>query len=183
MTFFTLLIPLVQTAEQLIIVRLLTGIGLGFAITAPFPVAAELMPAQHRRTFGAIYEICLASAFALLPFVGGSLAGEPNGFRLIALPGGLALFVVPILVHFVIPEARGGCCGVARPKRRSTTVNQFVQRCGNRVTPLTVADLGPNLREAREKLPRIRCLVRARSVPLDRGWHRDQRFAPAARTI
>jgi MFS-type transporter involved in bile tolerance (Atg22 family) len=55
MTFFTLLIPLVQTAEQLIIVRLLTGIGLGFAITTPFPVAAELMPAQHRRTFGAIY--------------------------------------------------------------------------------------------------------------------------------
>jgi len=41
MTFFTLLIPLVQTGEQLIIVRLLTGIGLGFAITAPFPVAAD----------------------------------------------------------------------------------------------------------------------------------------------
>ena len=32
MTFFTLLIPFVQTAEQLIAVRLLTGIGLGFAI-------------------------------------------------------------------------------------------------------------------------------------------------------
>lgn len=60
----TLLIPFVQTAEQLIILRLLTGFGLGFAITAPFPVAAELMPAQHRRTYGAIYEICLASAFA-----------------------------------------------------------------------------------------------------------------------
>ena len=71
MTFFTLLIPFVQTAEQLIVVRLLTGLGLGFAITAPFPVAAELMPAQHRRTYGAIYEICLASAFALLPLVAG----------------------------------------------------------------------------------------------------------------
>src|SRR5215472_3923004 len=30
-TFFTLLIPLVQTGEQLIIVRLLTGLGGGFA--------------------------------------------------------------------------------------------------------------------------------------------------------
>src|ERR1700731_985979 len=31
-TFFTLLVPLVQTAEQLIIVRLLTGFGAGFAV-------------------------------------------------------------------------------------------------------------------------------------------------------
>ena len=153
MTFFTLLIPLVQTAEQLIIVRLLTGIGLGFAITAPFPVAAELMPAQHRRTFGAIYEICLASAFALLPFVGSLLASEPNGFRLIALPGGLALFVVPVLVHFVIPDSPRWLLRRGQTEAAIDTVNQFVRRCGNRVGPLTVADLGPNLEEAREKLP------------------------------
>ena len=49
-TFFTLLIPLVQNAEQLIIVRLLTGLGAGAAVSAAFPIAAELMPAQHRRT-------------------------------------------------------------------------------------------------------------------------------------
>jgi AAHS family 4-hydroxybenzoate transporter-like MFS transporter len=49
-TFFTLLIPLVQNAEQLIILRLLTGIGAGGAVSAAFPIAAELMPAQHRRT-------------------------------------------------------------------------------------------------------------------------------------
>ena len=58
-TFFTLLIPLVQTAEQLIIVRLLTGLAGGFAVSAAFPIAAELMPAQHRRTFGAIYAMML----------------------------------------------------------------------------------------------------------------------------
>ena len=33
-TLFTLLIPLAQTAEQLIVIRLITGIGLGFAIPA-----------------------------------------------------------------------------------------------------------------------------------------------------
>ena len=44
-TFFTLLIPLVQSAEQLIIVRLLTGFGAGGAVSAAFPIAAELMPA------------------------------------------------------------------------------------------------------------------------------------------
>ena len=57
----TLLIPLAQTGTQLLVIRLITGIGLGFAISAPFPIAAELMPAQHRRTYGAIYEIMLAS--------------------------------------------------------------------------------------------------------------------------
>ena len=62
-TLFTLLIPLVQNAEQLIIVRLLTGLAGGFAVSAPFPIAAELMPAQHRRTYGAIYEMALAAAF------------------------------------------------------------------------------------------------------------------------
>jgi len=60
-TFCTLLIPFVQTAEQLITVRLLTGLGAGGAVSAAFPIAAELMPAQHRRTYGAIYEMALAA--------------------------------------------------------------------------------------------------------------------------
>ena len=98
-TFFTLLIPLVQNAEQLIILRLLTGFGAGGAVSAAFPIAAELMPAQHRRTYGAIYEMALASAFTLVPFIAFLLAGDPNAFRLLALPGGLAITVVPVLVY------------------------------------------------------------------------------------
>ncbi|MGH7047709.1 MAG: MFS transporter, partial [Stellaceae bacterium] len=54
-TGLTLLIPLVQTAEQLIALRIVIGIGGGFSVTAPFPIAAELMPARHRRTYAAIY--------------------------------------------------------------------------------------------------------------------------------
>jgi MFS family permease len=158
MTFFTLLIPFVQTAEQLIVVRLLTGLGLGFAITAPFPVAAELMPAQHRRTYGAIYEICLASAFVLLPLVGGLLAGSENGFRWIALPGGLALFVVPIMVHLVIPQSARWQLRHGRTAEAVATVNLYIQRCGNKIPPLTVAELGSNLAETREKLPRFAAL-------------------------
>jgi len=46
-TFCTLLIPLVQSAEQLIALRLVTGIGAGGAVSAAFPIAAELMPAQR----------------------------------------------------------------------------------------------------------------------------------------
>src|ERR1700733_5030832 len=141
MTFFTLLIPFVQTAEQLIVVRLLTRLGLGFAITAPFPVAAELMPAQHRRTYGAIYEICLASAFVVLRFVGGLLAGSENGLRWIALPGGLALFVVPIMVHLVIPQSARWQLRKGRTEEAVATVNDYIRRCGNKIPPLTVVGI------------------------------------------
>ncbi len=159
-TGFTLMIPLAQTGEQLIIIRILTGVGLGFAISAPFPIAAELMPKQHRRTYGAIFEVMLASAFTLLPFVGFLLAGNPDGFRLIALPGGLALGIVPLLVHFGLPESARWYLRKGNTQAAIATVNQMIARCGNRVPPLTVADLGPNLADAQEALPPFTALFR-----------------------
>ena len=48
-TGFTLLIPLVQTGEQLIILRLLTGVGAGGAVSAAFPIAAD----RSKRNVGA----------------------------------------------------------------------------------------------------------------------------------
>jgi MFS transporter, putative metabolite:H+ symporter len=160
-TGFTLLIPLAQTAEQLVVIRLITGIGMGFAIPAAFPIAAELMPAQHRRTYGAIYEVMLASAFTLLPFVGFLLAGNPIGFRLIALPGGLALGVVPLLVHYAIPESPRWYLGRGQPQAAVDTVNLMIRRCGSRVPPLTLGGLGPDLGVERDKLPRFSALFRA----------------------
>jgi MFS family permease len=159
-TLFTLLIPLAETAEQLIILRLITGIGLGFAIPAAFPIAAELMPAQHRRTYGAIYEVMLASAFTLLPFVGFLLAGDPLGFRLIALPGGLALGVVPLLVHYAIPESPRWHLRRGDLQAAVETVNRMIRRCGNRVPLLTVAALGPRLTVGVEELPSFMALFR-----------------------
>jgi len=152
-TGFTLLIPLAQTGQQLIVLRILTGIGLGFAISAPFPIAAELMPKQHRRTYGAIFEVMLASAFTLLPFVGFLLAGNPEGFRLIALPGGLALGIVPLLVHFGLPESARWYLRRGNAQAAVATVNRMIARCGNRVAPLTIAELGANVADAQEALP------------------------------
>ena len=63
------------------------------------------MPAQHRRTYGAIYEMALASAFTVVPFVSFLLADNPDAFRLLALPGGLAITVVPVLVYLALPES------------------------------------------------------------------------------
>ena len=158
LTFFTLLLTLVQTGEQLIIVRLLTGLAGGFAVFAPFPIAAELMPARHRRTFAAVYEMALACSFALLPFVGFLLAGNPNAFRLMALPGGLAFFVVPAMSYFLIPESPRWY--LRRGHAAVDTVNRIIRQAGNRVPALTAATLGSNAQLMREELPPYRALFR-----------------------
>jgi MFS transporter, putative metabolite:H+ symporter len=157
-TFFTLLIPLVQDAEQLIIVRLLTGFGAGFAVSAAFPIAAELMPAQHRRTYGAVYEMALAVSFTVVPFIAFLLAGNAAAFRFLALPGGLAITVVPVLVYFVIPESPRWHLRRGHTEAAADLVNQMIRRSGDRVPPLMVEALGEAQQAAREQLPPFRAL-------------------------
>ena len=159
-TACTLLIPFVQTANQLIIVRLLTGLGGGFAVSAPFPISAELMPAQHRRTFGAVYEVALAMAFTILPIVGGVLTGVSDSFRWMALPGGLACFVVPPLIYFVIPESPRWYLRRGEAKTAVELVNRIIRRAGGKVAPLTVGALGDTHETARVELPPYRALFR-----------------------
>jgi MFS family permease len=152
-TFLTLLIPLVQTANQLIILRLLTGLGAGGVVSAAFPIAAELMPAQHRRTYSAIYEMALAASFTVVPFIAGLLAGNANAFRYLALPGGLAVTVVPVIVYFALPESPRWHLRKGQAQVAVDIVNRIIARCGNRVPPLTLAALGDHRQAAREKLP------------------------------
>lgn len=152
-TFLTLLVPLVQNAEQLVILRLLTGVGAGGVVSAAFPIAAELMPAQHRRTYAAVYEMALASSFTVVPFVGGLLAGNANAFRLLALPGGLAVLVVPVIVYFALPESPRWYLRKGQVQVAVDLVNKIIARAGNRVPLLSVAELGDTTEGAREKLP------------------------------
>jgi MFS family permease len=152
-TFFTLLVPLVQNAEQLIIVRLLTGLGAGGAVSAAFPIAAELMPAQHRRTYGAIYEMSLAASFTVVPFIAGLLAGNEYAFRFLALPGGLSIVVIPVLIYFVLPESPRWYLRKGQLRAAVEIVNRIIARAGNRVPPLTVQALGDTAPTSREQLP------------------------------
>jgi MFS family permease len=152
-TFFTLLIPLVQNAEQLIILRLLTGIGAGGVVSAAFPIAAELMPAQHRRTYGAAYEMALASSFTVVPFIAGMIAGNPNAFRYLALPGGLAVAVVPVIVYFALPESPRWYLRKGQPQIAVDLVNLIIRRSGSRVPPLNVEALGDSKHTIPEQLP------------------------------
>ena len=131
----------------------MTGLGAGGVWSAVYPVGAELMPAQHRRTYGAIYEMALASSFTVLPFVGGLLAGSPNAFRFLALPGGLALPVVPAIIYLLLPESPRWHLRRGEAQIAVDIVNQIIRRSGNRVPPLTVAALGDVHIAAPEKLP------------------------------
>ena len=167
-TFFTLLIPLVQNAEQLIAVRLLTGLGGGFAVSAAFPIAAELMPARHRRTFGAIYEMSLAASFTAVLLVSFLLAGNPNAFRLMALPGGLMLFVAPALIHFLIPESPRWHLRRGRAEAAVNVVNRIISRAGSRVPHLSVAALGSSIETGRDRLPPYWALFRPGPAAVDR---------------
>lgn len=72
---------------------------------------------------------------------------------MIALPGGLALGVVPLLVHFGLPESARWYLRRGNPQAAVDTVNRMIARCGNRVPPLTVPELGPNLEDAQTALP------------------------------
>ena len=159
-TLLTLLIPLVQNAEQLIIVRLLTGLGAGGAVSAAFPIAAELMPAQHRRTYSAIYEMALAGAFTVVPFIAYLLADNPDAFRLLALPGGLAVTVVPVLVYLVLPESPRWHLRKGQPQVAVDIVNRIIERSGACVPPLTVEALGDHRETAQEQLPPYWALFR-----------------------
>jgi putative MFS transporter len=152
-TFFTLLIPLVQSAEQLIIVRLLTGLGAGSAVSAAFPIAAELMPAQHRRTYGAVYEVALAASFTVVPFIASLLSSNPYAFRFLALPGGLTVTVVPVIVYFTLPESPRWHLRKGESQTAVDIGNMIIRRSGSRVPPLTLQSLGEYREAAKEQLP------------------------------
>ena len=77
----------------------------------------------------------------LLPFLGFLLAHNPDGFRLIALPGGLALFVIPVLVHFIVPQSPRWQLSRGRPAAAAASVNWIIARAGGAIGPLDPASM------------------------------------------
>jgi MFS family permease len=97
--------------------------------------------------------VALAISFTVVPFIALLLAGNANAFRFLALPGGLAITVVPVLVYLVLPESPRWHLRKGHPQVAADIVNQIISRSGNRVPPLTVEALGDHAEAAREKLP------------------------------
>jgi hypothetical protein len=103
----------------------------------------------------------LASTFTVLPFVGFLLAGNPEAFRLMALPAALGLFVIPVLVYLLIPESPRLYLRRGNIQATVDAVNRIIARSGNRVAPLTVGEIGPHRPDGRpERLPPFSALFR-----------------------
>ena len=111
------------------------------------------MPAQHRRTYGAIYEMALAISFTVVPFIAGLLAGNPNAFRFLALPGGLAITVVPVLIYFVLPESPRWHLRNGQPQAAVDIVNRIIRAIRQ---PRAAAD-GGGARRSPSKPPASSC--------------------------
>lgn len=78
-----------------------------------------------------------------------------------ALPGGLAIFVVPPLLYFVLPESPRWYLRRGRVEAAVDLVNHIIRRVGSRVPALGVSDLGDLApAAARERLPPYWALFR-----------------------
>jgi hypothetical protein len=100
----------------------------------------------------------------VVPFIAGLLAGNVNAFRFLALPGGLAITVIPVIVYFALPGSPRWHLRRGRPQVAVDIVNRIIARCGNRVPPLTVEALGDTTRIAREQLPPYWALFARRQI-------------------
>jgi Major Facilitator Superfamily len=86
------------------------------------------------------------------------LADHPRGFQLVGLPGGVTLFIAPLLICFLIPESRRWLLRRGRARDTVDNVNLIIKRCGSRVAPMTVAELGTGRERSPEQLTPFRKL-------------------------
>ena len=61
-------------------------------------------------------------------------------------------------MHFGLPESARWYLRRGKPEVAVETANRMIERCGNRVSPLTIHDLGPDLDASREALPPFKAL-------------------------
>jgi hypothetical protein len=61
------------------------------------------------------------------PFIAFLAADNPYGFRLLALPGGLAVTVVSVLIYFAIPESPRWLLRKRQPQAATDIVNLIIR--------------------------------------------------------
>lgn len=140
-TFFTITLLFVTSAKALIVMRLLGGIGFGMALPAAYPIGSEIMPAKHRRTYGAIYEILLAFGFSSVAFFGYLGVRSDLGWKMLAIPGGVLLFFLPVLIHFFVPESPRWLAARGKADLAIKEINKIARWCGSEIAPASIAAL------------------------------------------
>ncbi len=87
---------------------------------------------------------------------------------MLALPGGLALLVVPAIVYFLLPESRRWHLRRGEAQIAVDIVNRIIGAVGNRVPPLTVWSSAMFAQPPRDAAA-LPGLVRQGPAALDRG--------------
>jgi len=101
---FALFTMLTYDFASLLVVRLLTGLGLGGALSTVIGLVAEYAPVRHRATLVSL----MYAAFPLGGVVGGPLAAYliPNfGWQAVFLVGGIAPIVLVLVLVAALPES------------------------------------------------------------------------------
>ena len=117
--------------------------------------------------------MALAASFTVLPFVGFLLSGNPNAFRMMAVPGGLAFFIVPALIYLPDP-GKPALVSAPRPNRERAvdTVNRdHPPRRQSRAADSTVAALGDHTPRCARTASALSGVVRSRPTAVDGNRH------------
>jgi MFS transporter, AAHS family, 4-hydroxybenzoate transporter len=99
-----LMTMLTHDFSSLLIVRFLTGVGLGGALSTVIALVAEYAPARHRATLVSV----MYAAFPLGGVVAGPLAAYliPNfGWQAVFLIGGIAPIILVLVLMAALPES------------------------------------------------------------------------------
>jgi AAHS family 4-hydroxybenzoate transporter-like MFS transporter len=120
----TLLCALADNEVQLIVLRLLTGTGLGAVIPSAVALASEFAPTRRRSTF-----VMLIYCWLALGFVAASLISGPLipvwGWRGMFVAGGvLPLLIVPVLLRF-LPDSPSYLLGRSKGARAHATLRRL----------------------------------------------------------
>jgi AAHS family 4-hydroxybenzoate transporter-like MFS transporter len=88
----------------LLVLRLLTGIGIGGALASFFALSAEYAPLRHRAGVVAIIATAVPLGGILVGFVGASLLTE-FGWRVVYIASGVASIGIGLLALAILPES------------------------------------------------------------------------------
>jgi AAHS family 4-hydroxybenzoate transporter-like MFS transporter len=115
---FTLLCALVADDVQLIVLRLLTGVGLGAVIPSAVALASEFAPTRRRSTFVMSIYCWLALGFVAASLVSGAVVPAWGWRAMFVIGGVLPLVLVIVLVRF-LPDSPSYLLAVGPDDRRA----------------------------------------------------------------
>jgi AAHS family 4-hydroxybenzoate transporter-like MFS transporter len=144
---FTLLTVGIHSIEELALLRLIAGVGLGGAVTNALAFGSEYAPSRLRKTFAAVM-------FAGMPMgalVGGLLAAwfiPQFGWRSLFLFGGVAPIAIALLSIAILPESLEFLTIKGKDKAR-------IRNIVARIAPVLARDEEVEFCPSEEKLPGV----------------------------